>query len=184
MDIKALKQELAEKLRAKDEAIQAAIEADELYTIAFNSWQAKNPEIVAASNIAGVNEQKAKADFQTTRKRIVKELSLHFSERPQDAELEAAFGLRLSAEPVYEGTIEFNRAVVKSGMLFLLKPDEEAITAFVKGMAKKKTFTVTTSAGEDDITTHVMSQKILDCLPALSIKTVTKATISDTKLQD
>ena len=186
IDLQVLKQELAEKQKAKQAAAKVAFEAEEAYLLEFEKWQEEHPEIVSASKIADVQEKEAKAEFQKTRKRIIDELSEHFAENPDDAKLEAAFGLRRSVEAVYEDKIEFIQAVVKAGpgMLFMLKPDDEAINDYVKGMAKEKTFTVTIKGGKQELTGHVIPPKVFDCLPKLGIKTVTKATISDSKLQD
>ncbi len=176
MDLQALKTELAAKLQAKDEAVKVAFEAEQVYLLEFNKWQEDNPEIVSASNIADEQERLAKAEFSKTRKRVTDELSAHFTERPDDVKLEPAFGVRRSVEAVYEDEIEFIKAVVKSGMLFLLKPDDTAITAFVKGMA----FEV------DDPTTtmpHLLPEKVVNSLPVLGVRTIFKATISDKKLQ-
>ncbi len=175
-DLQELKTELAAKLQAKDEATQAAIKAEELYTIAFSKWQSENQPVVIANNIAAMLETDAKAEFAKTRKRIAGELSAHFTECPEDAKIEPAFGVRRSIEAVYEDKIEFIKSVVKSGMFFLLKPDDASITAFVKGMA----FEV------DDPSTsmpHLLPEKVMNNLPLLGVRTVYKATISDKKLQ-
>ena len=90
----------------------------------------------------------------------------------------------LKAEPVYKDDIEFVRAVVESGMMFMLKPDEGAIAAYIEGMAVVETKTLIVGGQEEEITLYVLPQRVYDCLPALGITTVTKATISDNKLQD
>ena len=176
MDLQVLKKELAAKQQAKDEAIQAAIKADELYTIAFNKWQRENAEVVSASNIADEQERIAKTEFAETRKRVAGELSAHFTEHPEAAESEPAFGVRRSIKALYEDDIDFIKAVIKSGMLFLLKPDDTAITAFVKGMVIE---------GENPLLQpyNVIPPKVFDSLPALGVQTIFKATISDKKLQ-
>ncbi|KKL18380.1 hypothetical protein LCGC14_2476100 [marine sediment metagenome] len=173
-DLQALKTELAAKLTAKDEAIKTAFEAEQAYLLEFNRWQIENKEVVSASDIAVGKEQVAKKEFAETRKRISAELSAHFTEHPEAAKIEPAFGMRRSIEAVYEDEIEFIKAVIESGMLFLLKPDDAAITAFVKGMAIEV---------DDPVMPHLLPEKVMNNLPVLGIQTVFKATISDKKLQ-
>lgn len=175
-DLQALKKELAARLQAKDEAIQTAIKAEELYMIAFNKWQTENAEVVSASNIADGLEVKAVKEFKEIRKRIGDELSAYFTEHPEAAKIEPAFGVRRSVKALYEDDIDFIKAVIESGMLFLLKPDDAAITTFVKGMVIE---------GENPLLQpyNVIPPKVFDSLPALGVQTVFKATISDKKLQ-
>ena len=176
MDLQALKQELAAKLQAKDEAAKVAFEAEQAYLLEFNKWQEENREVVSASNIADEQERIAKAEFTETRKRVANELSIHFTEHPEAAKIEPAFGVRRSIKALYEDDIDFIKSVAKSGMLFLLKPDDAAITAFVNGMVIE---------GENPLLQpySVIPPKVFDSLPALGVQTVFKATISDKKLQ-
>jgi len=173
MDIKALKQELAEKQKVMQEGQAAAEKARDVYLAEFAPWLEAHSDIAVAQDVADETAKVAKTEFAETRKRIAEELSLHFTRKPEDAKLEPAFGLRRSAEPIYTGGIEFIQAVVKSGMLFLLMPDKEAITAFVKGMAIEN---------KDKVVPYVLPSKVLDTLPMLGVQTVFKAIISDSKL--
>ena len=183
-DVQALKTELAEKQKAMQAAQASADIAKDAYQKEFAIWLTAHSDIAVADDLAEETAKRAKSEFTETRKRIADELSAHFAENSEAAKLEACFGMRLSAEPVYEDDIEFVRAVAESGMLFMLQPDTKAITKYIKGMSDKKTKTLMVGVQEEEITLYVLPQRVYDCLPALGITTVTKATISDDKLQD
>lgn len=176
MDLQALREELAEKLQAanqaKDELAEAQVEVDALI--------AAHPEInTAMTHVDETTTQKRAVEkiWKAAKQDATRELSTLFAERPEDAKIEPAFGVRQSIEPVYNDDIKFIQAVVKAGtgMLFLLKPDHEAITAFVKGMVIE---------GEHPLLKpyYVIPPKVFDSLPVLGVRTVFKATISDKKL--
>ena len=173
MDLQSLKTELAEKLKVANEAKEALATAQ----AELDALVKANIEIRDATNrIEMLTMRKRSEDghWKAAKSNATNELSAHFTEHPEAAKIEPAFGVRRSVEAVYEDEIEFIKAVIKSGMLFLLKPDDAAITTFVKGMA----FEV-----DDPVMPHLLPEKVLNNLPVLGVQTIFKATISDKKLQ-
>jgi len=171
--LKQFEQQLIDKAQLQRIANDVAKAANIKYEAAIEKAMKADPELRAlqTSNLDAQEAYKtARSDYAATKANTIDAL-LAFTD-PEDIKDIDAFSYRRSVEPAYEDEYEFVKAVAESGFLFLLKPDESAIKAFVSGMAYE----------HKELKTYFMPDKIFGCLPALGVKVVINPTISDPKI--
>jgi hypothetical protein len=171
-DLKQIEQQLIEAAAAKIAAVDAAMEAEKKYDGLWDKLIAENAEFQEAWNNNGIKQliaKQAKADYAEAKKEAKDKLSA--MDNPDVIKAIDAFSYTRHIEPDYKDDYATIQMIVDSGMLFLLKPDAEAIKAFVKGMAIE----------DKETGIYRMPDKVFDMLE-IEINTVIKPTISDAKI--
>lgn len=174
-DLQALEKELAEKQSAYDKALEKSDNANALYQAEFEKILMNNQELrdlYDEKTKALIVQSTTRDTWKAARAGAAIVLADYFDEKPEDKDLVDAFSYRMEKSPLW-ACAESERVgeILKAGATFLLKVDEKAVSTFVKNMATKS----------DEL--YHMPSPIRSWLRVLAVETVTKPTISDSKLK-
>ena len=174
--LKQLERNLIDAAKKNQEAIGAAMKAEKSYDEQWEKVSLSNPEFKKTwedNNAAQKAVSVAKSDYSDVKAATVK--SLLELTNPDEMKEVDAFGYRRSVKASYANEGAFIRQIIESGMLFLLKPDDAAITTFTKAMA------VDFKDDSGAVIGHCLPDNVFSVLP-LNVETVIKPTISDPKI--
>ncbi len=127
---------LAEAVQADRKAADELNAAKTAYDKEFEIWKAEHPILVSTLDAAkqtGLEKQEERVEA----KRYLREVApTYFEDNPEARNETPGLSYRLERKPVYTPR-HFVDAAIKANATFLLKPDDKAIKAFVKGMSVK-----------------------------------------------
>lgn len=177
--IQQLHTDLAQALKAADEAIYEYAKADVAYgekmKAVIEQFEKDNPELTNARNEAKVKADEAKSKASELRTQAVETLRQEFADQLAAGELDRkpanGFSVRLNKAPRYNAN-EFFKAAVERKLSCFLMLDEKAIASFVTANA----------VSGDQKDRYVMPDYIERWLPELQVETSITPTISDSTL--